>query len=56
MNSRKIKKFEIRKMAFKINVAHKGRTFKVESDNEGLVGYSIGDKIDGRIISRFDRL
>ncbi len=49
-DSRKIKNSN-KKMAFKINVAHKGRTFKVESDNEGLVGYSIGDKIDGKELS-----
>lgn len=34
-------------MAFKINVSHKGKTFKVEKENEGLVGISIGDKING---------
>jgi len=34
-------------MAFKINVSHKGRTFKVETEDENLVGKSIGDKIDG---------
>lgn len=38
-------------MAFKINVAHNGKTFKVETDNEGLVGYSINDKIDGKEFS-----
>ena len=38
-------------MAFKINVAHKGKTFKVESENEGLAGYSINDKIDGKEFS-----
>ena len=38
-------------MVFKINVAHNGKTFKVESEDEGLVGRSIGDKIDGKEIS-----
>jgi small subunit ribosomal protein S6e len=38
-------------MVFKINVSHKGKTFKVESENEGLVGRSIGDKIDGKEFS-----
>jgi len=38
-------------MAFKINVAYKGKTFKVESEDEGLVGYSIGDKIKGEELS-----
>jgi small subunit ribosomal protein S6e len=38
-------------MVFKINVSHKGKTFKVESENEGLAGRSIGDKIDGKEFS-----
>jgi small subunit ribosomal protein S6e len=38
-------------MAFKINVAYKGKTFKVETEDEKLVGKSIGDKIDGKEIS-----
>ena len=38
-------------MAFKINVSHKGKTFKVEAENENLVGCSIGDKINGKEIS-----
>ena len=38
-------------MVFKINVSHNGKTFKVESENEDLVGYSIGEKIDGKEIS-----
>ena len=38
-------------MAFKINVSHKGKTFKVETDSEDLVGTSIGDKIKGEQIS-----
>lgn len=38
-------------MAFKINVSHKGRTWKVETDNESLVRMKIGDKINGDIIS-----
>jgi len=36
---------------FKINVAHKGKVFKVETENEDLVGYSIGDEIDGKEFS-----
>lgn len=39
-------------MAFKVNVSHKGRTYKLEVDNEGLVGYSIGDKIKGEEFSQ----
>ena len=38
-------------MAFKINVAFKGKTFKVETEDEKLVGYSIGDKIKGEEFS-----
>jgi|TARA_B100002003_G_C14116177_1_gene536865 small subunit ribosomal protein S6e len=38
-------------MVFKINVSHKGKTFKVESENEELAGHSINDKIDGKEFS-----
>ena len=38
-------------MVFKINVAHKGKTFKLESESEGLAGHSINDKIDGKEFS-----
>jgi len=38
-------------MAYKINVSHKGKTIKFETDNEELVGSIIGDKIDGKLIS-----
>jgi len=38
-------------MAFKINVSHKGRTFKADSDNEGLIRMKIGDKIPGSMIT-----
>jgi len=38
-------------MAFKINVAFKGKTHKVETEDESLIGYSIGDKINGETIS-----
>jgi len=36
---------------FKINVSHKGKTFKVETEDEKLVGLSIGEKFDGKEIS-----
>lgn len=36
---------------FKINVSHNGKTFKAETENEELVGKSIGDKINGKEIS-----
>ena len=38
-------------MAFKINVSHNGKTFKVETEDEKLVGYSIGEKVAGEEIS-----
>ena len=38
-------------MAFKINVAHKGKTAKFESENEELVGALIGSTIKGNLIS-----
>jgi len=38
-------------MAFKINVSHKGRTLKQDSDNESLIRMKIGDKIQGSLIS-----
>ncbi len=36
---------------FKINVSHNGKTFKVETENENLIGKSIGDKIEGKEVS-----
>jgi len=38
-------------MAFKINVSDKGKTLKLESDNEALIRMKIGEKINGNIIS-----
>jgi len=38
-------------MVFKINISHKGRTFKVETDNESFIRMKIGDKINGDMIS-----
>jgi small subunit ribosomal protein S6e len=38
-------------MAFKINISHNGKTFKVETEDEKLVGHSIGEKIAGEEIS-----
>ena len=38
-------------MTLKINVAYKGKTFKAETENESLAGYSIGEKLDGKEIS-----
>lgn len=38
-------------MVFKINVSYKGITKKYETDNEELIGMSIGEKIKGELIS-----
>jgi len=38
-------------MVFKINVSHKGKAYKAETDNEDLAGIKINDKIDGKMIS-----
>lgn len=38
-------------MAFKVNVSHKGRTFKAETDNESLLKMKIGDKLNGNLVS-----
>jgi len=38
-------------MVFKINLGHKGKTFKVETEDEKLVGLSIGETFDGKEIS-----
>ena len=35
---------------FKINVSHNGKTFKIETEDEKLIGHSIGDKIDGKLL------
>jgi len=39
-------------MTFKINIAEKEKTWKVESDSESFIGKSLGDKIDGKDISQ----
>jgi ribosomal protein S6E (S10) len=39
-------------MPFKINVAKNGKTYKVESENEELTNHSIGETIDGSLISQ----
>ncbi len=37
-------------MAFKINVAHKGKTYKLETESEALVGKAIGQTFNGEDI------
>ena len=37
--------------AFKVNIAHKGKTFRAETENEELIGRSIGESIKGDLIS-----
>ena len=39
-------------MVFKINVSDRGKTLKVESDNEALIKMKIGDRINGDLISK----
>jgi small subunit ribosomal protein S6e len=38
-------------MAFKVNVSEKGKTYKVETDNESLIGKKIGEVISGSEVS-----
>jgi small subunit ribosomal protein S6e len=38
-------------MVFKLNVAKDGKTYKVDCENEELTNFSIGEKIDGSLIS-----
>ena len=38
-------------MVYKVNVSHKGKTIKFETDNEELVGVTIDSEIDGKQIS-----
>ncbi len=38
-------------MAFKVNIAYNGKTYKVDTENEDLVGHVIGDKVDGSLFS-----
>ena len=39
-------------MVFKINIASNGKTYKVESENEEIIGHSIGETISGSLISK----
>ena len=34
-------------MAFKINISHKGKTAKLETENENLIGKKIGETLEG---------
>ena len=38
-------------MVFKFNISHNGKTFKVETEDEFIVGKIIGEKIDGKDLS-----
>jgi small subunit ribosomal protein S6e len=38
-------------MVFKINIGEKGKSWKIESDSESLVGKKIGDKLEGSELS-----
>lgn len=35
-------------MAFKINVSHKGKTYRLETENEVLIGKKIGEIVEGK--------
>ena len=39
-------------MPFKINISHNGKTYKVEIDNENILGKKIGEQIKGNEISQ----
>jgi ribosomal protein S6E (S10) len=42
-----------KQMSFKINIGTKeGKTYKFETESEGLVGKSLGDKIPGKEVSK----
>ncbi len=38
-------------MAFKLNISDKGKTYKIETESEELVGKKIGQKIKGELIN-----
>lgn len=38
-------------MVFKINISHKGKTYKLETENEVLIGKKIGETIEGNEIN-----
>ena len=38
-------------MAFKLNISHKGKTFKLETENEVLIGKKIGETLKGDELS-----
>jgi ribosomal protein S6E (S10) len=39
-------------MPFKINISSKEKTFKLEADNESLIGMKIGEKLDGKELKK----
>ncbi len=39
-------------MVFKINLSHKGKAVKFETDNEELIGLTIGSDVEGKLISQ----
>ncbi len=38
-------------MVFKINISHKGKTIKKETENESLIGRKIGETLSGKEVS-----
>ena len=43
--------YDFIRMPFKINISHKGKTYKLETESEVIVGKKIGEKIKGEDIS-----
>ena len=38
-------------MPFKVNISHKGKTLKLETDSEAIIGKAIGEEFKGQHIS-----
>lgn len=38
-------------MAFKLNISHKGKTFKLETESENLISKKIGENLEGEELS-----
>ena len=52
INAKLFKPAKLRIIMFKINIGNRGKSWKLESDSEELVGKKIGDKISGKEISK----
>lgn len=38
-------------MAFKLNISHKGKSWKMDTESESLVGKSLGENLEGKDVS-----